>query len=170
MAFDVCGKRIMVCGMARSGIAAAKLLCELGAHVTINDMKEESAFDGALSFLHEMDCTFALGEKPDAYIAGQDIMVISPGIAWAKDFVQSAIAQGVEVIGELELGARLTKGMLLAITGTNGKTTTTTLVGELLRAAGHTTHVVGNIGYPITATAGISTDSDVSVAEVSSYQ
>ena len=170
MAFDVCGKRIMVCGMARSGIAAAKLLCELGAHVTINDMKEESAFDGALSFLHEMDCTFALGEKPDAYIAGQDIMVISPGIAWAKDFVQRAIAQGVEVIGELELGARLTKGMLLAITGTNGKTTTTTLVGELLRAAGHTTHVVGNIGYPITATAGISTDSDVSVAEVSSYQ
>ena len=170
MAFDVRGKRVMVCGMARSGIAAAKLLCELGAHVTINDMKEESAFDGALSFLHEMDCAFALGQKPDAYIAGQDIMIISPGIAWAKDFVQSAIAQGVEVIGELELGARLSKGMLVALTGTNGKTTTTTLVGELLRAAGHTTHVVGNIGYPITATAGISTDSDVSVAEVSSYQ
>ena len=170
MAFDVNGKRVMVCGMARSGIAAAKLLCELGAQVTISDLKEESAFDGALSFLHEMNCTFALGEKPDAYIAGQDIMVISPGIPWAKDFVQSAIAQGVEVIGELELGARLTRGTLLAITGTNGKTTTTTLVGELLRAAGHTTHVVGNIGYPITATAGISTDDDMTVAEVSSYQ
>ena len=170
MAFDVNGKRVMVCGMARSGIAAAKLLCELGAQVTISDLKEESAFDGALSFLHSMNCTFALGEKPDAYIAGQDIMVISPGIPWAKDFVQSAIAQGVEVIGELELGARLTRGTLLAITGTNGKTTTTTLVGELLRAAGHTTHVVGNIGYPITATAGISTEEDMSVAEVSSYQ
>ena len=170
MAFDVKGKRVMVCGMARSGIAAAKLLCELGAHVTISDLKEESAFDGALSFLHEMDCTFALGEKPDAYIASQDIMVISPGIPWAKDFVQKAIAAGVEVIGELELGARLTCGTLLAITGTNGKTTTTTLTGELLRAAGYTTHVVGNIGYPITATAGISQDTDMTVAEVSSYQ
>ena len=170
MAFDVKGKRVIVCGMARSGIAAAKLLCELGAHVTISDLKEESAFNGALSFLHSMDCVFALGQKPDAYIAGQDIMVISPGIPFAKDFVQSAIAQGVEVMGELELGARLTRGMLLAITGTNGKTTTTTLVGEILRAAGKTAHVVGNIGYPITATAGISTDDDVSVAEVSSYQ
>lgn len=170
MAYDVKGKRIMVCGMARSGIAAAKLLCELGARVTISDMKEESAFNGALSFLREMGCVFALGEKPDAYIAQQDVMVISPGIPWAKDFVQSAVAQGVEVIGELELGARLTRGMLTAITGTNGKTTTTTLVGELLRAAGYTTHVVGNIGYPITATAGISTESDMTVAEVSSYQ
>ena len=170
MAFDVQGKRVMVCGMARSGIAAARLLCELGAHVTISDLKEESAFDGALSFLHDMDCAFALGEKPDAYIAQQDMLVISPGIAWAKDFVQAAIAAGVEVMGELELGARLTRGTLCAITGTNGKTTTTTLVGELLRAAGYRTHVVGNIGYPITATAGISTGGDMTVAEVSSYQ
>ena len=170
MAFDVKGKRVLVCGMARSGIAAAKLLCELGAKVTINDMKAESAFDGALSFLRDMGCVFALGEKPDAYIPGQDLMIISPGIAWAKDFVQSALALGVEVIGELELGARLSRGTLCAITGTNGKTTTTTLVGEILRAAGHRTHVVGNIGYPITATAGISADSDMTVAEVSSYQ
>ena len=170
MAYEVKGKRVMVCGMARSGIAAAKLLCEMGAKVTINDLKAESAFDGALSFLHDMNCTFALGEKPDAYIPQQDLLVISPGIPWAKDFVQAALAQGVEVIGELELGARLTRGVLCAITGTNGKTTTTTLVGELLRAAGHTTHVVGNIGYPITATAGMSTDSDMTVAEVSSYQ
>ena len=170
MAFDVKGKRVMVCGMARSGIAAAKLLGEMGAHVTISDLKEESAFDGALSFLHETDCVFALGEKPDAHIAQQDMLVISPGIPWAKDFVRSAIAQGAAVMGELELGARLTRGTLAAITGTNGKTTTTTLVGELLRAAGHTTHVVGNIGYPITATAGISQAGDMTVAEVSSYQ
>lgn len=112
----------------------------------------------------------ALGQSADGLIAGQDIMVISPGIAWAKPFVQNAIAQGVEVMGELELGARLTKGALVAITGTNGKTTTTTLVGELFRATGRTTHVVGNIGYPITATAGISKQDDVTVAEVSSYQ
>lgn len=167
---DVRGKRVLVCGMARSGIAAARLLCELGAHVTISDLKEESAFDGQLAFLHDMDCVFALGQAPDAYIPGQDMMVISPGIAWAKPFVQNAIAQGIEVIGELELGARFSRGELVAITGTNGKTTTTTLVGEIFKAAGRTTHVVGNIGYPITATAGGSTDADVTVAEVSSYQ
>lgn len=167
---DVKGKRVLVCGMARSGIAAARLLCELGAKVTISDLKEESAFDGQLAFLHDMDCAFALGQAPDAYIPQQDVMVISPGIAWAKPFVQSAIAQGVEVIGELELGARLSRGELVAITGTNGKTTTTTLVGELFRATGRPTHVVGNIGYPITADAGDMTDDDLTVAEVSSYQ
>ena len=167
---NVQNKRVIVCGMARSGIAAAKLLSSLGAVVTISDLKKEADFGGALDELRAAGCIFALGEGPHAYIAGQDIMVISPGIPFAKDFVQQAIAQGVEVIGELELGARLMKGAMCAITGTNGKTTTTTLVGELIRAAGHTTHVVGNIGYPITAAAGVSTDADMTVAEVSSYQ
>ena len=149
---NVNGKRVLVCGMARSGIAAAKLLLSLGAQVTITDTKPEADFGGALDELRAPGCVFALGQAADALIAGQD-MIISPGIAWAKPFVQSAIAQGVEVMGELELGARLTKGALVAITGTNGKTTTTTLVGELFCAAGRTTHVVGNIGYPITAAA-----------------
>ena len=167
---NINGKRVLVCGMARSGIAAAKLLLSLGAQVTITDTKPEADFGGALDELRAPGCVFALGQAADALIAGQDMMIISPGIAWAKPFVQSAIAQGVEVMGELELGARLTKGALVAITGTNGKTTTTTLVGELFRAAGRTTHVVGNIGYPITATAGISKEDDVTVAEVSSYQ
>ena len=167
---DVRNRRVMVCGMARSGIAAAKLLVQLGAHVTINDMKTEEQLGDALEELRVPGCVFALGEAPDAHLAGQELLVISPGIAWAKPFVQEALRLGVEVIGELELGARLTRGTLLAITGTNGKTTTTTLVGEMCRAAGRTTHVVGNIGYPITATAGSSTDADMTVAEVSSYQ
>ncbi len=167
---EIKGKKFIICGMARSGIAAAKLLLDLGATVTISDLKEEAKFGADLDCLRTDNCVFALGCPPDAYIPGQDVMVISPGIALAKQFVQKALEQGIEVIGELELGARLSKGMLLAITGTNGKTTTTTLVGEFFRAAGKTTHVVGNIGYPITATAGISTDADVSVAEVSSYQ
>ena len=134
---NVNGKRVLVCGMARSGIAAAKLLLSLGAQVTITDTKPEADFGGALDELRAPGCVFALGQAADALIAGQDMMIISPGIAWAKPFVQSAIAQGVEVMGELELGARLTKGALVAITGTNGKTTTTTLVGELFRDGGH---------------------------------
>ncbi|MBQ7785310.1 MAG: UDP-N-acetylmuramoyl-L-alanine--D-glutamate ligase [Clostridia bacterium] len=167
---NVKDKHVLVVGMARSGIAAAKLLAQRGAVVTINDMKAEEAFGGQLDELHALGCVFALGCAPQACFAGQDMMIISPGIAWAKPFVQEALAAGIEVIGELELGARMSKGTLTAITGTNGKTTTTTLVGEFFRAAGKTTHVVGNIGYPITATAGISSDEDVSVAEVSSYQ
>ena len=167
---EIRNRRIMICGMARSGIAAAKLLLDLGAVVTISDLKEEAKFGSDLDCLRTENCIFALGCPPDAYIEKQDVMVISPGIAYAKPFVQKALSLGVEVIGELELGARLTRGELVAITGTNGKTTTTTLVGDFFRASGKTTHVVGNIGYPITATAGISTDDDVSVAEVSSYQ
>lgn len=167
---NVRDKHVMVCGMARSGIAAAKLLAACGAQVTISDMKPEESFGGALDELRALGCAFALGEEPQAHLQGQELLVISPGIAWAKPFVQQALAMGMEVIGELELGARMTRGTLAAITGTNGKTTTTTLVGEILRATGRTTHVVGNIGYPITATAGVSKDDDVTVAEVSSYQ
>ena len=163
-------KRVIICGMARSGIAAAKLLLSRGAVVTISDMKKEEAFGSELDELRVPGCVFALGEGPQGHLDGQDMMIISPGIAYAKDFVQEAVARGIEVIGELELGARMTQGAMCAITGTNGKTTTTTLVGELMRAWGKTTHVVGNIGYPITATAGISTTQDVTVAEVSSYQ
>ena len=167
---DVKNKRVIVLGMARSGVAAAKLLAKRGAVVTISDMKTEESFGGALDELKALGCTFALGEGPQKYLADQDMMILSPGIPVAKPFVQEAIAGGVEVIGELELGARMMRGGLCAITGTNGKTTTTTLVGELFRATGRPTHVVGNIGYPITADAGDMTDDDLTVAEVSSYQ
>ena len=167
---DVKNRRVLVCGMARSGIAAAKLLCERGAHVTVNDLKKEEDFGGALDELRRLGCRFGLGDAPQAHFDGTDLLVMSPGIAWAKPFIQEALAAGIEVIGELELGARLTKGDLVAITGTNGKTTTTTLVGELFAAAGRTTYVVGNIGTPITTSAGISKEGDMTVAEVSSYQ
>lgn len=164
------GKHVLVCGMARSGIAAAELLCAKGAIVTVSDAKEESAFGGSLEHLKTLGCRFELGRSPEKELCEQQLLVISPGIAWSKPFVQEALRRGIEVIGELELGARLTKGDLVAITGTNGKTTTTTLVGEILKATGRTTYVVGNIGYPITAAAGKSKADDVTVAEVSSYQ
>ncbi|MBP3656386.1 MAG: UDP-N-acetylmuramoyl-L-alanine--D-glutamate ligase [Clostridia bacterium] len=163
-------RRVLVCGMARSGIAAAKLLRSMGAQVTINDLKKEEDFGGALDELRRLGCRFGLGDAPQAHFDGIDLLVMSPGIAWAKPFIQEALARGIEVIGELELGARLTQGALTAITGTNGKTTTTTLTGEIFRAAGRRTHVVGNIGYPITASAGESAPEDMTVAEVSSYQ
>ncbi len=167
---DVKNKRVIVCGMARSGIAAAKLLAKAGAVVTISDMKQEEAFGAGLDELRALGCIFALGEGPQKYLDSQEMMILSPGIPVAKPFVQEALAKGVEVIGELELGARMMAGGLCAITGTNGKTTTTTLVGEFFRATGRATHVVGNIGYPITADAGDMGEDDLTVAEVSSYQ
>ena len=87
MSMDVKGKRVLVCGMARSGIAAAKLLLSKGALVTISDTKAESEFGSELDKLRVPACTFALGQPADSLTAGQDIMVISPGIAWAKPFV-----------------------------------------------------------------------------------
>ncbi len=164
-------RRALVCGLARSGLAAAELLRRAGAQVTLSDLKGEDAFGDALAPLRDLGCQMALGREPgEEELQSCDLIVLSPGVPWSKPFVQEALRRGVEVIGELELGARMTRGPLIAITGTNGKTTTTTLVGELLRATGRTTHVVGNIGYPITAVAGESGRDDVTVAEVSSYQ
>ena len=118
-----------------------QLLLSLGAQVTITDTKPEADFGGALDELRAPGCVFALGQAADALIAGQDMMIISPGIAWAKPFVQSAIAQGVEVMGKLELGARLTKRRACRHHRYERQQGPhhLTLVGELFRAAGRTT-------------------------------
>ena len=164
------GKRVLVCGMARSGVAAARMLAGMGASVTLSDRKKEEELDADLGPLRELGCAFQLGADPGDPSGRYDMIVISPGIPYSAPFIGKAAAAGIPVIGELELGAELTRGDLIAITGTNGKTTTTTLVGEFFRAAGRTAYVVGNIGYPITETAARTTDQDVTVAEVSSYQ
>ena len=163
-------KRVLICGMARSGVSAAQALCNLGAKVTVSDRKTEEELDTDLSLLRSMGCSFLLGSDPGNPAGRFDVVVISPGIPYAAPFVGQSVAAGIPVIGELELGAELTHGDLVAITGTNGKTTTTTLTGEFFPEAGRRTYVVGNIGYPITETALVTNDEDVTVAEVSSYQ
>ena len=165
------GRRILIVGLARSGVCAAKMLCELGASVTVNDMKTaEQLGMETMAALNSLSCRQVLGTSPDALLDETDMMVISPGIAYAKLFVQEAVRRGIEVVGELELGFRVLNGRLVAITGTNGKTTTTTLTGEIFKATGKHTLVCGNIGYPITAEALTMGADDVTVAEVSSYQ
>ncbi|MBQ9008706.1 MAG: UDP-N-acetylmuramoyl-L-alanine--D-glutamate ligase [Clostridia bacterium] len=165
------GRRVLIVGLARSGVCAAKMLCELGASVTVNDMKTaEQLGEETMQALSALPCRQALGVAPDDLLGATEVLVLSPGIAYAKPFVQEAVRRGIEVIGELELGARVLRGRLVAITGTNGKTTTTTLTGEIFRATGKHTLVCGNIGYPITAEALTMGDDAVTVAEVSSYQ
>ena len=164
-------KAYLIVGMARSGVAAAKMLAEKGMSVIVNDVKTKEQLGGALEPLNGYEnIEQRLGEDPLGLLDRVSTMVISPGIPWESPMVQSALAAGVEVIGEIELSARVNRGMLIGITGTNGKTTTTALTGEILKEAGFTTHVVGNIGYPFAAVAGDTRPEDRVVCEVSSFQ
>ena len=164
------GKKVLVLGMARSGIAVAKLLLSRGAEVYICDTKAEAEFDGALEDLKAAGATFCLGEQhPELLLDGMDALVISPGIPVDHAAVVRAKAIGVEVMGEVEYAYREATGLLLAITGTNGKTTTTTLLGEIFKNAGRRTFVVGNIGTPYSGAAGETKPGDVTVCEISSF-
>ena len=164
------GKRVLVVGMARSGVAAAKLLNKAGAKVVINDNKTAEQLGDALLPLNGLDIEYALGCPAGECLAGIDAMIISPGIPDTAGFVVKAKDMGIYVTGELEMAYQLSSGEMVAITGTNGKTTTVSLLGEIFRNAGRTTHVVGNIGYPYSAAGFDSADSDMFVCEVSSFQ
>lgn len=162
--------RVLVIGMARSGIAAVKLLLSLGAVPLINDQKKEDAFGRELDCFINTPCEFHLGENPVPLLSSCDLVVISPGVPIDAPVVKQAQKKGVPLIGELELAYSYLKGRLIAVTGTNGKTTTVSLLGRLFENAGYTVHVGGNIGYPLCAIAMESKDDDIIVAEVSSFQ
>ena len=135
--------------MARSGVSAAQCLYELGARVTISDSKAEEKLAEALQPLEGMDIRRCLGDQAQpADLESYDLAVTSPGIPMQAPILRAVQAAGVPLIGELELGAQVSRAPLYAVTGTNGKTTTTTLIGEIFRNLGKTTYVVGNIGYP----------------------
>ena len=156
--------------MGRSGRAAAGALVDQGAAVSIQDSKGADSFDQ--EFLDEMRAagvTEFLGCLPED-MSAFDMLVLSPGVPPTLDFIEDAKAAGAEIIGELELAYRLCKGRFVAITGTNGKTTTTTLVGEIYKASGADTIVGGNIGNAIAVDAMNAGEDTVMVTEVSSFQ
>lgn len=163
-------KRVLVVGMARSGIAAAELLLRHGAVPVLSDMKTEDAFGDQLSHLHGTACEFRLGEDSVSLLDETDILMISPGVPIDAPVVKAAREKSMPVIGELELAYSLLQGDVLALSGTNGKTTTTTLLGRIFENAGRITHVAGNIGYPLSSVAMTAKKDDVSVVEVSSFQ
>jgi len=164
------GKKTLIVGMARSGVALAKLLCREGAMVTVSDMKPADAFGDQLEEIRELPIRFRLGEDGLDALKGQDMLIISPGVPIDAPIVKAAKEMGVPVSGELEIASRIAKGQLVAVTGTNGKTTTVSLLGAIFREAGKIAYVAGNIGYPLSAAAMESRYSDVLVAEVSSFQ
>ena len=164
------GKRVLIVGMARSGIAAAQLLVKHGAHVVLNDSKTREQLGDAIAPLTALPVEWKLGCPALDAMDNIDVIVISPGIPDTAPFVVEAKKRGIAVVGELELAYTLSPGQMVAVTGTNGKTTTVSLTGEIFRNAGHTTHVVGNIGYPYSAAGLESKAEDRIVCEVSSFQ
>jgi len=165
------GKTVLVVGLARTGISVVKTLCALGAHVLANDLKNRDELNNQLEPILSLNhVELHLGMRPDQLIDRADLIIISPSVPIDSEFVQIARARGIEVMSEIEMAYRLCKAPIVAITGTNGKTTTTALVGEIFRNAGFTTHVVGNIGFPFIDQVLDFKEEDIVVAEVSSFQ
>lgn len=163
-------KKILVVGMGKSGVAATQALLKLGAVVSVYDRQEESGLDPQLVlFLRNKKVTCYFSEEP-RNTGDLDMVVISPGVPTDTGFVQKAKKAGAEVIGELEIAYRVGKGKYIAITGTNGKTTTTTLVGEIFKNSGRKTFVVGNVGVAVISKALCSSEEDWLVTETSSFQ
>ncbi|MCJ7856352.1 UDP-N-acetylmuramoyl-L-alanine--D-glutamate ligase [Lachnospiraceae bacterium NSJ-143] len=166
---EIRGKKALVCGMAKSGISAAELLNSLGCAVTIQDLKERNELSG-IAELENKGIMFYLGKNPDDIIGDFDFVVLSPGIPCDLPFMDKAKKLGVPVISEVELSYRLTPCPVAAITGTNGKTTTTTLAGEMFKMVYKNAAVVGNIGVPYSGEVMRLTENDYVVAEISSFQ
>jgi len=164
------GMRILVVGMARSGIAAAQLLMSYGGIPILSDTKKLDAFSDGLSVLKGTSCEFHLGANPVKLLQKVSGVVISPGVPIDAPVVLAAKENGLPVIGEMELAFSLLQGNVLAISGTNGKTTTATLLGKIFENAGYETHVCGNIGIPLSSIALKSKKDDILVTEVSSFQ
>lgn len=165
--FSVSGLPVLVVGAARSGVAAAHLLARRGAIVTLTDRKP--AIPEAAD-LRAAGVGLELGGHTMSSFENAKLIVMSPGVPLEMPEVLRARALGVPVIGELELASRWLRGPVVAITGTKGKSTTTTLVGRMLAAAGKRVMVGGNIGVPVSAQVEASTDDTVHVIEASSFQ
>jgi UDP-N-acetylmuramoylalanine--D-glutamate ligase len=165
--FSVRKRRVVVVGAARSGLAAAELLAKRGAVVTLTEARD--SFDG-MQRLNDAGVQIEAGGHRRETLAAAELVVVSPGVPLEQPVFDAPRDRGVEIIGELELASRWIRGRLLAITGTKGKSTTTTLLGRMLTAAGRRVLVGGNIGVPLSAQVEASTEDTFHVVETSSFQ
>ncbi|WP_348269211.1 UDP-N-acetylmuramoyl-L-alanine--D-glutamate ligase [Edaphobacter paludis] len=163
-------KRVLVVGLGKSGLSSALFLRGLGAQVTVSDTRSAEALAKEIPALLEAGIMVESGGHGLLTFRRQDLIVVSPGVPMDTPEVKQVKAFGLPVIGELELASRFLKGKVVAITGSNGKTTTTTLVGKIFEDAGVPTLVGGNIGLPVIDLVAKSTADTVSVLEVSSFQ
>jgi UDP-N-acetylmuramoylalanine--D-glutamate ligase len=163
-------KNIVIVGLARTGAAVARFLCECGARVTVSDSKGQEALAPFLSTLAALEITYELGGHGNATFLAADLIVVSPGVPMDIAPLVLARNHGVPVISEIELAYEFIDAPIAAITGTNGKTTTTTLVGEVFRKCGFRTFVGGNIGNPLIDLVISGERAERVVAEISSFQ
>ena len=167
---DVANKRVLVVGLGKSGVASALFLKERGARVTVSDAKSEDQLREEIPVLLDHGIAVETGGHGERTFRGQDLIVVSPGVPVDAPPLVQARTLGEPVIGEIELAAQFLSGRIVAITGSNGKTTTTALTGEIIAAGGYATLVGGNIGTPAISLAERSTRESVVVLEVSSFQ
>jgi UDP-N-acetylmuramoylalanine--D-glutamate ligase len=161
---------VAVVGLARSGVAAARLIRRLGGRVLASDSGARESLTPEAVQLEALGCALFAGGHPDAAFAGAELVVVSPGVPLELPALEAARARGVPIIGELELGWCVMEADLIAITGTNGKTTTTALTGELAAGTMRPVFVGGNIGTPLCAQALDFPADGLVVAEASSFQ
>ncbi len=168
---DFLEKNVVVVGAGKSGMGAITLLHTLGAKITLFDGNEKTDIDALKEqVLGICKAEVYVGTLPEEVIASTQMLVLSPGVPVDTEFVHKFRENGAIILGEIELAYQVSKGKLVGITGTNGKTTTTTLVGQIMEEYFGNTFVVGNIGNPYTLEALKTTDESVTVAEISSFQ
>jgi UDP-N-acetylmuramoylalanine--D-glutamate ligase len=165
---DLRGKKVMVLGLARTGLATARFLAQQGAVVLASDLRPAADLQTELNGLAGLPIEYHLGGEDADWLQGVDMVVPSPGVPMNNFLLENAGQRGVEIISEIELAYRFLPLPLIAVTGTNGKSTTTTLIGEILKANGTKTFVGGNLGAPLI---GCGADNwEWGVVEVSSFQ
>lgn len=167
-------KNILVSGVAKSGISSAILLNRLGAFVTIQDLKNENELDNEIKEeikkLRKKGVNLFFGKNPDEIVQNQDLIILSPGIPTDLTFCKKAYELSIPIWSEIELGYRLCKSNIIGITGTNGKTTTTSLLGHIIKNYLPLSQIVGNIGIPFTQNVLETKKEGWVIAELSSFQ
>jgi len=167
---DLNGKRVLIVGIGKSGVASALFAKARGARVTVSDAKTEDQLRAEIPILLDHGIAVETGGHGERTFRGQDLIIVSPGVPVDAPMLVHARTLGESVIGEIELAAQFLQGPIVAITGSNGKTTTTTLTGEILVAGGYSTLVGGNIGTPAISLVEEAKPGDYIVLEVSSFQ
>ncbi|MEJ2219979.1 MAG: UDP-N-acetylmuramoyl-L-alanine--D-glutamate ligase [Desulfobacterales bacterium] len=163
-------KKIVVVGLGRTGLATARFLHQKGARVLVADTADETQLGDPVRVLREMGVALELGPHRMASFQDADLIVVSPGVSHTIEPIEKARSLGIPLMGEVELAARFIEEPIVAVTGTNGKTTTTELLGQMLKNSGISVFVGGNIGNPLIEYAGSGPKKQVVVAEISSFQ
>ena len=166
---NLSNKNILILGLAISGVSTAKALTKMGASIIISDMKKKEELKEYIEELKDFNVKYVLGSN-DVDLETIDLVIKSPGIPVEIPIIKKAESMGIEVITDIELASRISRNNMIAITGTNGKSTTTTLIGEIFKLSGKKAHVTGNIGVGILWEIVNSKEEDIFIIEASSFQ